>query len=182
MEIAEQPEISLRVDEAMGKAYNHFLSLLLDKLISTMPNAAQTSLRNLGNNLQTIMEQSMQNFSSGFCEPKIELSVRLGHLFQRFLALYQLTAALAPMISDPKQVQLMESAWDNLDDQSIFDQCALSSECRPELLSDIMIGFSIWLSDCEASPSNGLQSMDKLGNWIQGLVDSIRGPNLVSRG
>jgi len=134
---------------------------------------AQNELRKLSNNLEAIIEQSMTNFSPEFCEPKIELSVRAGHLINRYLDLYQISTALAPILSSNDQVRTMSHSWDRLDARSIADQCALSCNCKPELLGDVLNNFSGWLRDVEAMPSRGNKSIEKLGKWIDDVLEKV---------
>jgi len=127
------------------------------------------------------MEQSMQNFSTDFCEPKIELSVRAGHLLSRFADLYQVSSALAPILSKAEQVGNMSQAWDKLDARSVADQCALSCDCKPELLAEIMNNFQCWLVEVEATPSRGKKAIEKLGGWIEDVLNTVQKNGIPSK-
>lgn len=146
---------------------------MLERLLSPLPQPAQNEIRKLSSNLEAIIEQSTTNFSPEFCEPKIELSVRAGHLISRYLDLYQISTALAPILSSADQVRTMSHSWDHLDARSIADQCALSCNCKPELLGDVLNNFFGWLQEVESMPSRGNKSIDKLGKWIDSVLEKV---------
>lgn len=127
------------------------------------------------------MEQSTQNFSSEFCEPKIELAVRAGHFMLRFADLYQVSAALSPILSNSEQVQTMLRAWDKLDKRSVADQCALSFDCKPDTLAKVMSSFRGWLSETAAAPSRGKLAIEKLGIWLQEMLENMQNKGVVSK-
>lgn len=188
MEICQRPEISLKIDEAMAVAYDvrglklgvdmahnqHFLSILLQKLPTPLTGAVLSGLRDLSEHLQTVMEESMHNYAPDFAETKIELAVRVGHLFGRFAALYQLSTALSPILSDRVQVKTMLKSWDALDLRVVVDQCVLSSNCRSEFVEDVFDGFQNWLEDVEKSPSRGDKWISKLGEWVEGKIEEAQ--------
>jgi regulatory factor X len=153
----------------------------VEKLYTPVLASALYELRKLAQNLETIMEQSMQNFSPEFCESKVEISVRAGHLLSRFADLYQVSSALAPILSDPEQVITMMHAWKKLDARSVADQCALSCDCKPEILADVMSNFSSWLVEAESMPSQGNKAIEKLGKWVEKVLESLQRNGVASR-
>jgi hypothetical protein len=56
----------------------------LTKLLGPLSSQVQTSLKNLAVNLETVMSQALSSFDTEFSEPKVELSVRAGHLLCEF--------------------------------------------------------------------------------------------------
>jgi len=123
----------------------------------------------------------MQNFSPEFCEPKIELSVRAGHLLSRFADLYQVSSALVPILSSTEQVKTMTSAWNNLDARSVADHCALSCDCKPEVLADVMNNFQSWLVEAGSTPSQGNKAIERLGIWVEEVLKSVQKDGPTSR-
>ena len=141
----------------------------------------QHSLRAFSSNLETILEQCLSNYNQSFCEPKIELAVRAGHLYSRFLELHQLSAALCPILSDPTQVRSMCVAWDNVDVTNIADQCALSCNCEPEVSADIMNAFKGWLLQVDSMPGRGIVGLEMLGKWAEQRLEMVKMGDVPAR-
>lgn len=124
------------------------------------------------------MEESTENFSEAFREGKIELALRIGHLFGRFAGLYQLTKALSPILNDQAQMRVMLRAWDSLDTSVVVDQCVLSSHCQYVSLKKTLDEFYEWLVNVAKSPSRGEKWIRKLGEWVEGRLNEAEAKNV----
>lgn len=56
----------------------------------------------------------------------------------RFLDIFQVTQALATVLTSPKQVQDMRRSWHQIDFDSVRNQSALVCNCRQEDLSQLL--------------------------------------------
>ncbi|RXK36399.1 hypothetical protein M231_06365 [Tremella mesenterica] len=174
LQAASEQGISNLVSVGYAVAYDHMVSVLLSKVLAPLSANSQNSLRALSQNLESIMEESLRGFPREFCEDKFELTVRVAHLFIRFIDLHQLTAALSPILANQDQVRSMLNAWENLDMSVISDQCALSANCQQDVLEGILREFHRWLLDAEASPNRGGKAIERLGQWIDGVLHDLQ--------
>ncbi|OCF35189.1 hypothetical protein I316_03231 [Kwoniella heveanensis BCC8398] len=174
-QICLHPAISTLISDAMAVSYDHMMGVLLDKLNSPFPIPAQSSLRALAGNLETIMEGCFASFPREFGEAKIELAVRAAHLFTRFLDLHQLTIALAPILANPGHIRDMLIAWDTLDIRSVSDQCALSCSCQQDILEQVLADFGAWLAQMESGQTRGVSGAERLSKWVERVITDVKG-------
>ncbi|WVF68476.1 hypothetical protein IAT40_003243 [Kwoniella sp. CBS 6097] len=174
-QICLHPAVSTLISDAMAVSYDHMMGALLDKLNTPFPIPAQSSLRALADNLETIMEGCFAAFPREFGEAKIELAVRAAHLFTRFLDLHQLTVALAPILGNPGHIRDMLIAWDTLDIRSVSDQCALSCSCQQDILEQVLADFGAWLAEMESGQTRGVSGVERLSKWLERVITDIKG-------
>ncbi|WVQ96023.1 hypothetical protein IAU59_003123 [Kwoniella sp. CBS 9459] len=173
-QVCMHPAVSTLVSDATAVSYDHMVGVLLDKLNTPFPISAQSSLRALADNLETMMERCFASLPKDFSEAKIELAVRAAHLFVRFLDLHQLTVALAPIFGNPGHIRDMLIAWDTLDIRSVSDQCALSCSCQQDVLEQVLADFGAWLAEMESGQMRGVSGVERLTKWVEKVIQDIK--------
>lgn len=88
--------------------------------------------------MEKLLLSALEGYGATFVEPKVELGARFGHLVLRFLDIYQVTQALASVMSNPKQLQDMSRSWREIDFESVRNQAALVCNCRHEDLHGLL--------------------------------------------
>jgi regulatory factor X len=88
--------------------------------------------------MEKLLLSALEGYGTTFVEPKVELGARFGHLVLRFLDIYQVTQALASVMSNPKQLQDMSRSWREIDFESVRNQAALVCNCRHEDLHGLL--------------------------------------------
>lgn len=88
--------------------------------------------------MEKLLLSALEGYGATFVEPKVELGARFGHLVLRFLDIYQVTQALASVMSNPKQLQDMSRSWREIDFESVRNQAALVCNCRHEDLHALL--------------------------------------------
>nr|ODN91645.1 hypothetical protein L204_05632 [Cryptococcus depauperatus CBS 7855] len=174
IQVCLHPTVSAMIFDAIATTYDYLIGSLLENLSLPLPAYSQSSLRNLAEHFETIMEESLGNFPSEFYESKVELCARVAHLFIRFIDLHQLTTALGPILANQSQVQMMLTTWENLDIRSVSDQCALSCHCQQKLLETVLEDYHQWLKATEAGTSRTGAAIESLGDWINTMLLKVQ--------
>lgn len=98
---------------------------------------------------------------------------------ERCIDLQQLSTALLPILSRSEDVSLMLAAWDNLDLQSLSDQCALSCSCHQNVVETILEEFKGWLASVGSTGSvlGGSEAhgaLERLASWIDKVSGELQ--------
>jgi regulatory factor X len=64
-------------------------------MLSPIPAASVTSLRQLAVKMEKILLVALENYGNTFVEPKVELGARFGHLVSEYLFSYILCSILS---------------------------------------------------------------------------------------
>ncbi|KAF8306472.1 hypothetical protein DL93DRAFT_2088590 [Clavulina sp. PMI_390] len=118
--------------------YDEILEILRSQLLVTIPPHVLTGLRGLADKMEKMLLSALEGYGHTFVEPKVELGARFGHLVLRFLDIYQVTQALASVMSNPKQLSDMSRSWREVDFESVRNQAALVCNCRHEDLHQLL--------------------------------------------
>jgi regulatory factor X len=62
------------------------LEILRSQMLSPIPAASVTSLRQLAVKMEKILLVALENYGNTFVEPKVELGARFGHLVSEYSA------------------------------------------------------------------------------------------------
>ncbi|EJD53783.1 hypothetical protein AURDEDRAFT_110534 [Auricularia subglabra TFB-10046 SS5] len=151
-EVVHAPAIAGLMAKADALLYDEILETLRSQMLTSIPPAALTSLRQLADKMEKILMVALENYGNTFVEPKVELGARFGHLVLRFLDIFQVTQALHTVLTNPKQVQEMRRSWSMIDFDSVRNQSALVCNCRQEDLVQLLeINFVAMLDGVGAS-------------------------------
>ncbi|KDQ64519.1 hypothetical protein JAAARDRAFT_166855 [Jaapia argillacea MUCL 33604] len=137
-EVVHAPAVAGLMAKADAIVYDEILEILRSQMLSPIPAASLTSLRQLAGKMEKILLVALENYGNTFVEPKVELGARFGHLVLRFLDIYQVTQALGTVLTSPKQLSEMRRSWQKVDFESVRNQSALVCNCRHEDLVQLL--------------------------------------------
>ncbi|EIW76116.1 hypothetical protein CONPUDRAFT_84804 [Coniophora puteana RWD-64-598 SS2] len=137
-EIVHAPAIAGLMARADAILYDEILEFLRSQMLSIISTSALNGLRQLANKMEKILLFALEGYGNTFCEPKVELGARFGHLVLRFLDIYQVTQALNTVLTNPKQLAEMRRSWQKVDFESVRNQSALVCNCRHEDLIQLL--------------------------------------------
>ncbi|KAF9485347.1 hypothetical protein BDN70DRAFT_871377 [Pholiota conissans] len=137
-EIVHAPAIAGLMARADAIVYDEILEILRSQMLSPIPAASLSSLRQLALKMEKILLVALENYGNTFVEPKVELGARFGHLVLRFLDIYQVTQALNTVLTNQKQLAEMRRSWQKVDFESVRNQSALVCNCRHEDLVQLL--------------------------------------------
>ncbi|ORX37737.1 hypothetical protein BD324DRAFT_623092 [Kockovaella imperatae] len=181
VQASQQLHINELVVRAMACSFDHFTAILLEHVhVPTTSAEDLSTLRHFATEFRSVFEVSHRHFISEVSGPRVELAVRFTHLIIRIWDLQQVTCALAPFLSDDKQVKSLLLSWDKLDYKSLSDQCMLACGCEEDFLQNILFQFRQWLAELVGSDNTGEQSVEMLGEWLSSAVDIIKNRDLDS--
>ncbi|KLO18104.1 hypothetical protein SCHPADRAFT_820405 [Schizopora paradoxa] len=137
-EVVHAPAVAGLMAKADAMVYNEILEILRLQMLSPIPPAALSSLRQLADKMEKILLLALEGYGNTFVEPKVELGARFGHLVLRFLDIYQVTQALSTVLTNQKQLAEMRRSWQSIDFESVRNQSALVCNCRHEELVQLL--------------------------------------------
>ncbi|TFK75901.1 hypothetical protein BDN72DRAFT_355892 [Pluteus cervinus] len=137
-EVVHAPAIAGLMAKADAIVFDEILEILRSQMLSPIPSASLTSLRQLANKMEKILLVALEGYGNTFVEPKVELGARFGHLVLRYLDIYQVTQALNTVLTNQKQLADMRRSWQKVDFESVRNQSALVCNCRHEDLVQLL--------------------------------------------
>lgn len=137
-EVVHAPAIAGLMAKADAVVYDEILEILRAQMLSPIPANSLTALRQLAKKMENILVAALNGYGKTFCEPKVELGARFGHLVLRFLDIYQVTQALNTVLTSSKQLTEMRRSWQKIDFESVRNQSALVCNCRHEDLVQLL--------------------------------------------
>ncbi|TFK55713.1 hypothetical protein OE88DRAFT_1731370 [Heliocybe sulcata] len=137
-EVVHAPAVAGLMAKADAIVYDEILEILRSQMLSPIPTASLTSLRQLADKMEKILLVALEGYGNTFVEPKVELGARFGHLVLRFLDIYQVTQALNTVLTNQKQLNEMRRSWQKIDFESVRNQSALVCNCRHEDLVQLL--------------------------------------------
>jgi len=137
-EVVHAPAVAGLMAKADAILYDEILEVLRSQMLSPIPSASLTGVRQLADKMEKILLVALEHYGNTFVEPKVELGARFGHLVLRFLDIYQVTQALSTVLSNPKQLSEMRRSWSKIDFESVRNQSALVCNCRHEDLLQLL--------------------------------------------
>ena len=170
------------------------LEFLRSQLLSNIPPATLTGLRQMADKMEKILLLALENYGNTFVEPKVELGARFGHLVctsyklldkiecskyftVRFLDIFQVTQALATVLTNQKQLADMRRSWQSIDFESVRNQSALVCNCRHEDLVQLLEIDFVALLD---SISKSAEPVRDVIAWADNCCERLLGANRAS--
>lgn len=97
----------------------------------------------------------------------------------RFLDIFQVSQALATVLSNPKQLEDMRQSWSNIDFESVRNQAALVCNCRHEdLLQLLEVDFVKMMDSLVTTP----EPVRTVMVWADECCERLMGMNGLGRG
>jgi regulatory factor X len=137
-EVVHAPAVAGLMAKADAILYDEILEVLRSQMLSPIPSATLTGVRQLADKMEKILLVALEHYGNTFVEPKVELGARFGHLVLRFLDIYQVTQALNTVLNNHKQLLEMRRSWSKIDFESVRNQSALVCNCRHEDLVQLL--------------------------------------------
>ncbi|KAF8655239.1 hypothetical protein AX16_003143 [Volvariella volvacea WC 439] len=171
-EVVHAPAIAGLMAKADAIVYDEILEILRSQMLSPIPSASITSLRQLANKMEKILLIALENYGNTFVEPKVELGARFGHLVLRFLDIYQVTQALNTVLTNQKQLADMRRSWQKVDFESVRNQSALVCNCRHEDLVQLLeVEFVTLLDSLTKTP----EPVREVMSWADKCCERLMG-------
>ncbi|PCH41203.1 hypothetical protein WOLCODRAFT_70581 [Wolfiporia cocos MD-104 SS10] len=171
-EVVHAPAVAGLMAKADAIVYDEILEILRLQMLSPIPPASITGLRQLADKMEKILLVALEGYGNTFVEPKVELGARFGHLVLRFLDIYQVTQALSTVLTNPKQLADMRRSWQKIDFESVRNQSALVCNCRHEDLVQLLEIEFVALLDSLPKSNDPIRDVmawaDKCGDRLMG--------------
>ncbi|KAL0579697.1 hypothetical protein V5O48_002327 [Marasmius crinis-equi] len=175
-EVVHAPAIAGLMAKADAIVYDEILEFLRSQMLSPIPNASLTNLRQFANKMEKILLVALNDYGNTFVEPKVELGARFGHLVLRFLDIYQVTQALNTVLTNQKQLAEMRRSWQKVDFESVRNQSALVCNCRHEDLVQLLeVEFVTMMDSLTKTTEPVREVMSWADKCCDRLMGSIRG-------
>ncbi|KIY71420.1 hypothetical protein CYLTODRAFT_450762 [Cylindrobasidium torrendii FP15055 ss-10] len=176
-EVVHAPAIAGLMAKADAIVYDEILEFLRLQMLSPIPSASMSSLRQFANKMEKILIVALEGYGTTFVEPKVELGARFGHLALRYLDIYQVIQALNTVLTNPKQLQEMRRSWTKVDFESVRNQSALVCNCRHEDLVQLLEVEFVTLMDA-LSKSN--EPVREVMSWADKCCDRLMGRTMAN--
>ncbi|KAF7292471.1 RFX-type winged-helix domain-containing protein [Mycena chlorophos] len=176
-EVVHAPAIAGLMAKADAIVYDEILEILRSQMLSPIPPASLTSLRQLANKMEKILLVALESYGNTFVEPKVELGARFGHLVLRFLDIYQVTQALNTVLTNQKQLAEMRRSWQKVDFESVRNQSALVCNCRHEDLVQLLEVEFVGLMDSLPKSSEPVR---EVMTWADKCCERLMGSSRAS--
>ncbi|KAJ8086643.1 hypothetical protein AAF712_001975 [Marasmius tenuissimus] len=171
-EVVHAPAIAGLMAKADAIVYDEILEFLRSQMLSPIPTASLTNLRQFANKMEKILLVALNDYGNTFVEPKVELGARFGHLVLRFLDIYQVTQALNTVLTNQKQLAEMRRSWQKVDFESVRNQSALVCNCRHEDLVQLLEVEFVAMMD---SLSKASEPVREVMSWADKCCDRLMG-------
>lgn len=171
-EVVHAPAIAGLMAKADAIVYDEILEILRSQMLSPIPLASLTSLRQFANKMEKILLVALNDYGNTFVEPKVELGARFGHLVLRFLDIYQVTQALNTVLTNQKQLAEMRRSWQKVDFESVRNQSALVCNCRHEDLVQLLEVEFVTLMESLTKTSEPVR---EVMSWADKCCDRLMG-------
>ncbi|KAJ3559208.1 hypothetical protein NP233_g11327 [Leucocoprinus birnbaumii] len=175
-EVVHAPAIAGLMAKADAIVYDEILEILRSQMLSPIPPASLTNLRQLALKMEKILLAALEGYGNTFVEPKVELGARFGHLILRFLDIYQVTQALNTVLTNPKQLSDMRRSWEKVDFESVRNQSALVCNCRHEELVQLLEVEFVALLDSLPKTNEPVR---EVMTWADKCCDRLMGSSRV---
>ncbi|KAF8914620.1 hypothetical protein CPB85DRAFT_1375413 [Mucidula mucida] len=178
-EVVHAPAIAGLMAKADAIVYDEILEFLRLQMLSPIPSASLTNLRQFANKMEKILLVALEGYGNTFVEPKVELGARFGHLVLRFLDIYQVTQALNTVLTNQKQLAEMRRSWQKVDFESVRNQSALVCNCRHEDLVQLLEVEFVSMMD---SLSKTTEPVREVMSWADKCCDRLMGGSRAMHG
>ncbi|EJU06176.1 hypothetical protein DACRYDRAFT_45233 [Dacryopinax primogenitus] len=137
-EVVHVPTVQALMARADALVYDEILESLRAQIFMPLPPTAMQQMKQMADKMEKILLSAVEGYQANFYESKIELGARFGHLVTRFLDMFQVAQALRSVLTNQKQILDMQTAWQQIDFDSVRNQTALVCNCRHEVLVQIL--------------------------------------------
>ncbi|KZT62978.1 hypothetical protein CALCODRAFT_425563 [Calocera cornea HHB12733] len=137
-EVVHVPAVQALMSRADRVFYDEILESLRAQIFMPLPPTALQQLKLMADKMEKILLSAVEGYQANFYESKIEFGARFGHLVTRCLDMFQVAQALRSVLTNQKQILDMQTAWQQIDFDSVRNQTALVCNCRHEVLVQIL--------------------------------------------